>query len=131
MLIKVQRALFVLPAVLLIFVAGWQAIRVETHDQSPWIGAGFAMFVYVDGAQYRPLVAVAADDPSVGIAVPPDLRREADRLKAAPTTDRAARFATALSAASGRPVRVEIWRPVWDAESLTLSAELIVTGRSR
>lgn len=120
--------LTVIPASLLIVVAGWQAIRVQTHDQSPWIGAGFSMFAYVDASAYRPLVAVAADDPAVHIAVPEELRREADRLLAAPTDDRASRFATALAAGEGRAVRVEVWRPLFDGESLVVGAELIAVG---
>ena len=125
----VQRMLAVVPAVLLITVAGWQAIRVETHDQSPWIGAGFSMFAYVDGAQYRPLVAVVADDDTgAAIPIPGDLRREADRLKAAPTDGRAEDFAVRLASSSGKSVRIEVWRPLFDAESLTVTAEVIAVG---
>lgn len=86
------------------------------------------MFSYVDGAPYRPLVVLAVDDPQLAIPIPGHLRREAERLKAAPTDHRAARFAAALAADAGRSVRVEIWRPIFDAESLTLTAELIAAG---
>ncbi len=126
-----QRAAVVVPTALLVVVAGWQAVRVETHDQSPWIGAGFAMFAYVDGDQYRPLVAVDADDPTVRISIPGHLRRESERLKSAPTDDRAARFATRLAEESGRAVRVEVWRPLFDGSSLEITAELIASGSSR
>ena len=125
---RLQRLLTVLPATLLVMVASWQAVRVQTHDQSPWIGAGYSMFSYVDASAYRPLVAVAVDDPSLVVGIPPDLRREADRLLAAPTDDRASRFASALASEVGRRVRVEIWRPLFDAETLTVSAELIASG---
>ena len=86
------------------------------------------MFSYVDGAPYRPLVVLAVNDPQVAVSIPGYLRDEAERLKAAPTNDRAARFAAALAADAGRSVRVEIWRPLFDAESLTLTAELIAAG---
>lgn len=105
-------------------------VRIQTHDQSPWLGGGFSMFAYVDGEQYRPLVAFAADEPNVRLRIPHELGREAERLKAAPTEDRAARFARALAGDSGRTVVVEVWRPVFDAPSLTLSAELIARGSS-
>ena len=126
-----QKALAILPAAVLVAVAGWQSIRVQTHDQSPWIGAGFSMFAYVDGGQYRPLIVVEVDDPAVSVSIPARLHREADRLKAAPTDDRATRFAQSIAAEAGRDVRVEVWRPLFDAESLVLSAELIASGSSR
>jgi hypothetical protein len=125
---RAQRALTVLPAALLVAVAGWQAIRVQTHDQSPWIGAGFSMFSYVDASAYRPLVTVAAEDASIEIAIPDHLRKEAERLLSAPTDDRAARFARALASEAGRAVRVEIWRPVFDGETLVVDAVIIASG---
>ena len=94
---KVLRALAILPAALLVAIAGWQVVRIQTHDQSAWLGAGFSMFVYVDGAQYRPLVAISQDEAAVRIPIPRDLLDEAERLKAAPTHQRAARFAASLA----------------------------------
>lgn len=125
-----QRASAIVPAVLLVVIAGWQAIRVETHNQSPWVGGGFSMFAYVDGDQYRPLVAVAADDPGTAIPIPSRLHREAERLKSAPTDDRAGEFAATLAVRAGRAVRVEVWRPVFDPSTSTLSAELLAEGTS-
>ncbi len=127
---KVLRALAILPAALLVAIAGWQVVRIQTHDQSAWLGAGFSMFVYVDGAQYRPLVAISQDEAAVRIPIPRDLLDEAERLKAAPTHQRAARFAASLAEGAGRPVRVEVWRPLFDAETLTLTAQLIAFGSS-
>lgn len=86
------------------------------------------MFSYVDSESYRPLVAVAADDPEVAISIPARLRREAERLVAAPTDDRAERFAVSLSVEAKRPVRVEVWRPVFEPESLVVDAELVAAG---
>ena len=60
-----RRAPTIIPAVLLLLVAGWQAIRIETHDQSPWAGGGFSMFAFVDGDQYRRIIAVDADEPTI------------------------------------------------------------------
>jgi hypothetical protein len=125
-----RRAPTVIPAAVLLLVAGWQAIRVETHDQSPWVGGGFSMFAYVDGDQYRPIVAVDADDPGTRLPIPSHLRREAERLKSAPTDDRAARFAALLSEGGSRRVRVEVWRPVFDAEGLSVRGEMLAAGIS-
>jgi len=125
-----RRAPTVIPAALLLVVAGWQAVRVETHHQSPWVGGGFSMFAYVDGDQYRPLVAVDADQPDVRLHIPSHLRREADRLKSAPTDDRARRFAALLADELSRRVRVEVWRPVLHESGLSVTAELLATGTS-
>ena len=125
---RFQRVLTVLPATLLVLVAGWQAIRVQTHDQSPWVGGGFAMFSYVDASVYRPLVAVTIADPSVAVLVPEHMSKEAERLLSAPTDDRARRFAESLATEAGETVRVEIWRPIFDADALVVDAELIASG---
>ena len=127
---QAQRVLRALPAVLLVVVAGWQAVRVETHDQSPWIGAGFSMFSYVDASAYRPLVVTAADDPTVTITVGDRWKRDVDRLLAAPSDERAARLAEALSSEVSRAVRVEVWRPLFDGDSLVVAAELIASGEA-
>ncbi|NIV57868.1 MAG: hypothetical protein GWN07_29145, partial [Actinobacteria bacterium] len=118
-----DRLLMAVPATLLILVAGWQAVRVETHDQSPWAGGGFAMFSYVDAAAYRPLIAYPTDDPSDRVVVPADMARERDRLLAAPTNDRAAGFAATLSARVGVAVTVEVWRPLFVPDGLVVEAD--------
>ena len=86
------------------------------------------MFSYVDASAYRPLVVTAAEDPAVTIAVGDHWKRDVDRLLAAPTDQRAARFAAALAAEASRSVRVEVWRPRFDGESLVVDAELIASA---
>ena len=119
------RTLPILPVVLLVGVAAWQAVRVETHNQSPWIGGGFAMFSYTDNSVHRPLVMSLPDGARVLFHVPPELDRRANRLRAAPTDDRVRQFAADLSAWMGMRVEVEVWRPVFDADRLELTAQLL------
>ena len=128
---RLVRTLSLLPIGLLLVVAGWQAIRIETHNQSPWIGGGFSMFSFVDNAIDRAVVATETDDPTVTVPVPADLTREAERLAAAPTDARAAQFARELAQRSGVAVTVEIWRPVWNADDLVVTAELLASGGHR
>ena len=103
---RAVRALSLFPVVLLVVVAGWQAVRIETHNQSAWIGAGFSMFSFVDNAVHRPLVVTTTGDPAVPLDIPPDLEREAERLTAAPTVDRVTRFAEEMAQRQGEPVTV-------------------------
>ena len=128
---RLLRALSLFPVVLLLIVAGWQAIRIETHNQSPWIGGGFSMFSFVDNAIDRAIMVTETDDPTVSISVPADLAREAERMAAAPTDARATRFARELATRRGVAVTVEVWRPVWDADDLVVTAELLASGDHR
>ena len=67
-------------------------------------------------------------DPSVSVRVPERMSKEAERLLSAPTDDRARRFAEALATEAGEAVRVEVWRPTFDADELVVDAELIASG---
>lgn len=120
------RVLSIFPAVLLVAVAAWQAVRIETHNQSPWTGAGFSMFSYVDSPGHRALVVTDAD--GAPLPIPPNLHREAERIRTAPTDDRVTRFAADVARREGREVTVEVWRPVFDADRLAVTAELLARG---
>jgi hypothetical protein len=115
----------------------WQ---VQRHQLSPWLGAGFGMFATtdLDSARQVHLVVQLADgsEREVILAAPyQDLLKRARALPSDPWLDRLAE--AAFEALRTKPeiefptppleLRIEVWRPSYQAETLQLTASLLIT----
>lgn len=112
-----RRAAIILPAVLLLTVAGVQMVLARTALLSPWKGGGFGMFASVDGLPLRWLrIYVTAPERSEELAVPASLEDQAHRLATWPRQPSLQTFAQAIidrEQRRSRPVesvRIEVWR---------------------
>ena len=116
-LIVSRRIATLLPAILLLVVAGTQMVLARTAGLSPWKGGGFGMFASVDGAPFRWIrIFVAGSNRSEEIALPSALDDEAYRVVTWPHRRAFDHFAGAVADQEHRKghhvdaVRVEVWK---------------------
>ena len=115
----------ILPALILLVVAGVQVTLTRMAGLSPWKGGGFGMFSTTDDAGRRWVrVFVNAPERSEEIAVTPSLEDAATRAAVLPTDPQLTRLARRVGERErryGRPVetvRVEAWRIEYASGSL-------------
>jgi hypothetical protein len=130
---RARRLLPVLPALLLLAVAGAQLALARRALLSPWKGGGFGMFSTLDARPYRYVrIYVEASDRSEELRVPASLEEEATAAEILPTPRNLARLAHAIAereSARGRPVEtvsVELWRAEYETESLAATARKLL-----
>ena len=118
-----RRAL--LPAALLVVVAGGQLALSHTAMLSPWKGGGFGMFASLDGRPFRYVrIFVEAPERSEERAVPPSMEDLAAAAEIAPGDRQFERLARAVVARERRrkrpvvDVRLEVWRVEFAPQSL-------------
>ena len=114
-----------LPAALLVVVAGGQLVLAQTAMLSPWKGGGFGMFASLDGRPFRYVrIFVEAPGRSEERAVPPSLEDLAAAAEIAPgdrQLERLARGVVARERRRRRPVadvRLEVRRVEFAPHSL-------------
>jgi hypothetical protein len=117
-------------------VATFQLWLVHAEHLSAWCGGGFGMFSTTDGFGARRLHAVALS-PSfrTALEIPPELREEADRALALPTSARLRALALALAERAPHDleapeaVEIAVFRRRHDPESLAPHGELLRSVR--
>lgn len=114
-----------LPASLLVAVAGAQVMLATTAGLTPWKGGGFGMFATTDdGGRRYVRIFVSAPERSEEITVPPSLSDAARRAAALPGDTQLARLARGVvdrERRRQRPVdvvRIETWRIEYARETL-------------
>ncbi len=115
-----RRVLADLPALLLVAVALHQIHLARTAHLNPWKGGGFGMFATTDHASARRLRVWAAGtaEGRTPLPIPPDLGREALRVRHLPVEAEALARELARRLAAGEiaappgtaAVRIEVWR---------------------
>jgi hypothetical protein len=121
----------VLPAALLVAVAGAQVTLTRVAALSPWKGGGFGMFASLDGSAFRYVrVYVAGPSGFEEVAMPAGGESAAARAALLPTLGALRHVARAVrrhERARGAPVhgvRVEVWRVAY-SRSLLARDELV------
>lgn len=125
----VRRWAPLLPAALLVLVAGAQMTLGRVWGLSPWKGGGFGMFSTLDARPFRYLrVYLTAPERSEELAIPASLEDVAAAAEILPTDaqlERLARRIVQRERTRGRPVaqvRIEVWREVFAQGSLAPTA---------
>jgi hypothetical protein len=122
----------ILPAALLVVVAGVQVTLARTAGLSPWKGGGFGMFSTTDdGGRRYVRIFVSAPERSEEIAVSPSLEDAARRAAVLPRDVELARLARLVVEREGRyrrpvdTVRIETWRIEYSPGTLSATTRLI------
>ncbi|BCS33086.1 hypothetical protein TBR22_A23120 [Luteitalea sp. TBR-22] len=117
-----------LPALVLVLVAGRQIQLAKVSALSAWKGGGFGMFSTVDDAPHRTLrVIVEAANRSEEVAIAPSLEDDVARALTLPDPTRLRRLAEAVIARErryARPVsrvRITVWRHEVDRTTLAMT----------
>jgi len=121
-----------LPAALLVLVAGTQVTLAKRAALTPWKGGGFGMFSTTDDAGRRRVrVFVTAPQRSEEIAIAPSLEDAARRAAALPADYELARLAQRVVSRERRyarpveSVRIETWRIDYAPVTLAATSRLI------
>jgi hypothetical protein len=121
-----------LPAALLVMVAGAQVVLARTAALSPWKGGGFGMFSTTDDSGRRHVrVYVSAPGRSEEIRIAPSLEDAARRAATLPADRALARLARRVVERERRhqrpvdTVRIEAWRIEYAPDTLAASSRLI------
>lgn len=121
-----------LPAALLVLVAGTQVTLAKRAGLTPWKGGGFGMFSTTDDAGRRRVrVFVTAPQRSEEIAIAPSLEDAARRAAALPADYELARLAQRVVSRERRyarpveSVRIETWRIDYAPVTLVATSRLI------
>jgi hypothetical protein len=121
-----------LPAGLLVLVAGTQVTLARSAALTPWKGGGFGMFSTTDDAARRRVrVFVSAPERSEEITISPSLQAAARRAAVLPADYELSRLAAGVAARerrNGRPVetvRIEAWRIDYARDTLAATSRLI------
>lgn len=119
---------YFVPALILTSVAATQWVRVDTHAQSPWIGAGFGMFATVDGADR--VVVLRSARTGERLATPSELLSRYGAVAAIPTDPTLRGFANDAARITGAPVKAEVWAPEFDGSADLVTWRLIAASSS-
>ena len=121
-----------LPAALLVVVAGAQVVLARTAALSPWKGGGFGMFSTTDDSGRRHVrVVVSAPGRSEEIPIAPSLEDAARRAAVLPADRELSRLARLVVEREGRyqrpvdTVRIEAWRIEYAPDTLAATSRLI------
>jgi hypothetical protein len=121
-----------LPAGLLVLVAGTQVLLARSAALTPWKGGGFGMFSTTDDAARRRVrVFVSAPERSEEIAIAPSLEDAARRAAALPADYELSRLAERVVARERRyarpveTVRIEAWRIDYAPDTLAATSRLL------
>ena len=121
-----------LPAALLVVVAGAQVALARTAALSPWKGGGFGMFSTTDDSGRRHVrVFVSAHDRSEEVGIAPSLEDAARRAAVLPADRELSRLARRVVEREGRyqrpvdTVRIEAWRIEYAPGTLAATSRLI------
>jgi hypothetical protein len=121
-----------LPAALLVLVAGTQVTLARRAGLTPWKGGGFGMFSTTDDAGRRRVrVFVTAPERSEEIAIAPSLEDAARRAAVLPADYELARLAQRVVSRERRyarpveSVRIEAWRIDYAPVTLLATSRLI------
>ena len=133
-----HKALGWLPVALLLAGVSNHFWQVQRHQLSPWLGAGFGMFATtdLDSARQVHLTVQLADGSVREVVLGEPYQDTLTRARALPSSTWLDRLATAAfealqtrpkieSPASPVSLRIEVWRPVYQAETLQLRANLL------
>lgn len=115
----------VLPALVLVLVAGTQIFLVKAAGLTAWKGGGFGMFSTLDDAPHRTIrVVVEAPSRSEEAELAPSLDDDVARALTLPSRYRLVRLAEAVAARERRyqravtRVRITVWRHDVDRATL-------------
>ena len=121
-----------LPAALLVVVAGAQVGLGRTAALSPWKGGGFGMFSTTDDSERRHVrVYVSAPNRSEEIRIEPSLEDAARRAAVLPADRELSRLARRVVGRERRyqrpvdTVRIEAWRIEYAPDTLAATSRLI------
>jgi len=128
---KTRALLPLLPALILVLVAGHQLYLFHSAQLSPWKGGGFGMFSSnVAGWTRHSHLFVRGSEAEVELELPEELEDAEERLLALPRDARLAAFARELSESvreshPHRALRIEVWSQSFDPADLRPHIELL------
>ncbi len=118
-----------LPSLLLLIVAGNQLRLVATAALSPWWGGGFGMFATADAWATRHLhIFAIRSGVRRELAIPPSLRKEAERALTLPSDARLQVFARPFidvptpDEGSLEAIELQVWATQFDPDTLAPSS---------
>lgn len=131
-MIRKAKLLGVIPATLLLIVAGFQIFLARTECLTPWKGGGFGMFSTTDGNMFRTVrVFVSAPDRSEELLLNGDLEDLAVRAQMFPSNHQLRKLAEAILRDQHKrnlpaeKIEIDVWRVEFDPGTLQPHGKII------